>query len=276
MGINTSLLKSIQTLIDKAINIAPFDKTRQSQVVKNNNDGTYTIRLDGILYDNVSSNPESNSIKAGDIVKVCIPSNQNSQMYIMPSFMDSDNILAKQKNGTIDILQNVLNSIWESLDNFISEVRQWINSYTRPTQVNLGTCYCAGNLTSTCSSLTFTIPTGRVLGDGASISKLTFNIVVRASNSNGAGYYIIKATSGGSDAKAFDSTKSFSFYNANNVSKTLTTSQRTITLQGATNILVNFAGASDIFSGTPTIRNYINNNACIVTLTNIVVKLSYS
>ena len=276
MGINTSLLKSIQTLIDKAINIAPFDKTRQSQVVTNNNDGTYTIRLDGILYDNVPSNPESIFIKAGDIVKVCIPSNQNSQMYIMPSLIDSDNILAKQKNGTVDILQNVLNSIWESLDNFISEVRQWINSYARPTQVNLGTCYCAGNLTSTCSSLTFTIPTGRVLGDGVSISKLKFNIVVRASNSNGTGYYIIKASSGGSDSKAFDSTANFSFYNANNDSKTLTTSQRTITLQGATNILVNFTGASDLFSGTSTIRGYINNNACIVTLTNIVVELSYS
>ena len=276
MGINNSLLKSIQTIVDKAINGASYDKTRQSQVVKNNNDGTYTIRLDGILYDNVSSNPESNSIKAGDIVKVCIPSNQNSQMYIIPSFMDSDNILAKQKNGTIDILQNVLNSIWESLDNFISEIRQWINSYTRPTQVNLGTCICAGNLSSSAGSLSFTIPMGRVLGDGASISKLTFNIVVRASNSNGAGYYIIKATSGGAGAKAFDSTKSFSFYNANNVSKTLTTSQMAISLQGSTNIYVNFTASEDFFSGTSTIRGYINNNACVVSLSNIVIKLSYS
>lgn len=145
-----------------------------------------------------------------------------------------------------------------------------------PTTINLGSCVCTGMLSSAAGSLSFTIPTGRALGDGVSISKLTFNIVARASNSNGAGYYIIKATSGGSDAKAFNSTANFSFYNANNVSKTLTASQRSITLQGSTNIHVNFAGGDDFFSGTSTIRNYINNNACVVTLTNIVVELSYS
>lgn len=85
MGINTSLLKSIQTLIDKAINIAPFDKTRQSQVVKNNNDGTYTIRIDSMTYNNVPSYPITPYIDIGDIVKIVIPSNQHSQMYIEPN-----------------------------------------------------------------------------------------------------------------------------------------------------------------------------------------------
>lgn len=82
MSINNSLLKSIQTLIDKAINIAPFDKTRQAQIIINNNNGTYTIRLDGILYNNVPSYPNYNNLKVGTIIKVIIPSNQNSQMYI--------------------------------------------------------------------------------------------------------------------------------------------------------------------------------------------------
>lgn len=150
------------------------------------------------------------------------------------------------------------------------------NARQYPRTINLGSCVCAGSLSSSAGSLVFTIPTGRVLGAGASISKLTFNIVVRASNSNGAGYYIIKATSGGSGAKAFDSTANFSFYNANNVSKTLTTSQRTISLQGSTNIQVSFSGGDDFFSGTSAIRGYINNNACVVSLTNIVVELSYS
>ena len=83
MGINNSLLKSIQTLVDKAINIAPFDKTRQAQIITNNGDGTYTIRLDGILYNNIPSYPNYNKLKAGIIVKTIIPSNQTSQMYIV-------------------------------------------------------------------------------------------------------------------------------------------------------------------------------------------------
>lgn len=82
MGINNSLLKSIQTIVDKAIDVAPFDKTRQAQVVTNNNDGTYGIRLDGVLYNNIPSYPKINSAPIGSIVKVIIPGNQHSQMFI--------------------------------------------------------------------------------------------------------------------------------------------------------------------------------------------------
>ena len=85
MGVNNSLLKSIQTIIDKAIEIAPFDKTRQAQIITNNGDGSYTVRLDGILYNNVPSYPKTNIIEVGTIVKVMIPANQSSQMYIQSS-----------------------------------------------------------------------------------------------------------------------------------------------------------------------------------------------
>lgn len=84
MGINNSLLKSIQTLIDRAINVAPFDKTRQSQVITNNNNGTYTVRLDGVLYNNVPSYPQVTNITPNTIVKTHLPSNQPNQMYIVP------------------------------------------------------------------------------------------------------------------------------------------------------------------------------------------------
>lgn len=84
MGINNSLLKSMQTIVDKAIDVAPFDKTRQAQIITNNTDGTYTIRLDGILYNNIPSYPKLNTMAAGSIVKIIIPSNQSSQMYIRP------------------------------------------------------------------------------------------------------------------------------------------------------------------------------------------------
>lgn len=85
MGVNNSLLKSIQTIVDKAIEIAPFDKTRQAQIITNNGDGSYTIRLDGILYNNVPSYPKTDIIEVGTIVKVMTPGNQSSQMYIQSS-----------------------------------------------------------------------------------------------------------------------------------------------------------------------------------------------
>lgn len=85
MGVNNSLLKSMQTIVDKAIEVAPFDKTRQAQVITNNADGTYTIRLDGILYNNVPSYPETNVLEVGSVVKIVMPSNQSSQMYIQSS-----------------------------------------------------------------------------------------------------------------------------------------------------------------------------------------------
>lgn len=85
MGINSSLLKSVQTIVDKAIEVAPFDKTRQAQVITNNGDGSYAIRLDGILYNNVPSYPKANTLEVGSIVKIVMPVNQSSQMYIQSS-----------------------------------------------------------------------------------------------------------------------------------------------------------------------------------------------
>ena len=85
MGINNSLLKSIQTIVDKAINGASYDRTRQAQVVFNNNYGTYIIRIDSMTYNNVPSYPITPYIDIGDIVKIVIPSNQHSQMYIEPN-----------------------------------------------------------------------------------------------------------------------------------------------------------------------------------------------
>ena len=82
MGINNSLLKSIQTIVDKAINVAPFDKTRQCVVLTNNGDGTYSIKLDGVTYSNVTAHPYNISIDAGSVAKVVIPTNNTNQMYI--------------------------------------------------------------------------------------------------------------------------------------------------------------------------------------------------
>ena len=83
MNINDALLQTIKTLIRQEIDNAPFDKTRQAIILDNNNDGTYKIRLDGYEYDNISSYPSSTSILVGSVVKVIIPNNQHSQMFLL-------------------------------------------------------------------------------------------------------------------------------------------------------------------------------------------------
>ena len=83
MNINNALLQTIKTLINQELNNAPFDKTRQAIILDNNNDGTYKIRLDGYEYDNISSYPSSTSMTVGSVVKVIIPNNQHSQMFLL-------------------------------------------------------------------------------------------------------------------------------------------------------------------------------------------------
>lgn len=83
MSINSALLKSIQVMVDKAVSNIPFDQTRQTQILSNNGDGTYVIRLDGIVYDRVPSYPKIKTLEVETIVKVKIPSNQPNQMYII-------------------------------------------------------------------------------------------------------------------------------------------------------------------------------------------------
>lgn len=83
MNINDALLQTIKTLIKQELNNAPFDKTRQAIILDNNSDGTYKIRLDGYEYDNISSYPSSTSMTVGSVVKVIIPNNQHSQMFLL-------------------------------------------------------------------------------------------------------------------------------------------------------------------------------------------------
>jgi len=83
MSINDTLLQTIRTLISQEINNAPFDKTRQAIILVNNSDGSYKIRLDGNEYDNIPSYPSSTSMTVGSVVKVIIPNNQYSQMFLL-------------------------------------------------------------------------------------------------------------------------------------------------------------------------------------------------
>ena len=107
---------------------------------------------------------------------------------------------------------------------------------------------------------------------------ITFNIIARVGNSNAAGVYIIKETSGGTSTVSFDSSKSCTFYNGNNVKETLTASMWTVkTINGHTNMYFNITGTSDyFFSGNATINGYVNNQPVAVFLDTINVTFSYS
>lgn len=81
--LNEQIIKAIRTIAEQAINKAGFDKTRNGQILKQNKNNTYKVKIDGIDYDNIPSYGDQTFIK-GDVVKICIPNNQPSQMYIIP------------------------------------------------------------------------------------------------------------------------------------------------------------------------------------------------
>lgn len=82
MNTNNSFLQAIKILIKESINSAPYNRTKQAIIVSNNGDNTYDIRFDGKLYTNIISYPNTRSLPLKHIVKVIIPNNQVSQMYI--------------------------------------------------------------------------------------------------------------------------------------------------------------------------------------------------
>ena len=81
MNMTRSLQRSINTMINQAVDNAPYDKTRVGTVLERNEDNTYTIKVDGVIYRKISI---VNGFKAnvGDVVKVVIPTNNPSQMFI--------------------------------------------------------------------------------------------------------------------------------------------------------------------------------------------------
>lgn len=149
-------------------------------------------------------------------------------------------------------------------------------AYTGDT-FSLGTYIAAGILTSATGTIEFSIPTGMRIEPSATINSISFNILVRAGNHNGTGMYIVKASSGGSDAASFNSSSAFTFYNGTNQSKSLAQSKITKSIQGNTNLLISMASGTDyFFSGNATNSGYLNNQPCVVRLTGITVSLAYA
>ena len=171
-------------------------------------------------------------------------------------------------------LEKDLNGKIESVSKRVTDLEDATEFYTREVTLDMGVYIASGLLTSAAGYLVFSIPTGRVFPNGTTVTKITCNIVVRASNANGTGYYIVKKTSGSTDQAPFDSSQNFSFYNAGNALKTLVPSKMVLSLHGNTNIRVELSETSYFFSNDATIHNYINNNACTVAMDSIKVTLN--
>lgn len=146
------------------------------------------------------------------------------------------------------------------------------------TSLSLGRYVTGGVLTGSGGTLQFCIPTGRVFPSGTTVSKMSFKIIARASNSDGTGYYIVKDSAGGTSYGNFyydpDDFMQSWFYDANDSIKDFAYNAWTVSVQGGTNIYISISGATDLFTGTSAIRAKTNNNAVSIYLADIAVTLS--
>jgi hypothetical protein len=101
---SNSFIESIKTIINQKIENAGYDKTRSGQIVKVNNDNTYSVRIGSWTYPNVITVNDM-TYNLYDVVKVVIPCNQPTQMYITSSIL-SDNSMGKKVAYATSIAEN--------------------------------------------------------------------------------------------------------------------------------------------------------------------------
>jgi hypothetical protein len=147
-----NIISSIKTIAESLIAKAGFDKTRTGNIVgRNEITNTYSVKIDGHVYNNVRTVNDF-TYNVGDTVKVSIPCNQASQMYIMSSVFSDESIGKKivHADSAIDALEAQEGSIVE-IDGHIY-------------QLNLASSYSA-------SSATYT---GQVLRDGEDVTSSAY------------------------------------------------------------------------------------------------------
>ena len=76
-----ALFTGVQYLIEQNIASAPFDKVKNGKVLAINLDGTYRVSIEGKTY-NIPSLVKA-GISVNSIVKVLIPQNEYSNMFIL-------------------------------------------------------------------------------------------------------------------------------------------------------------------------------------------------
>lgn len=111
---SNSFIESIKTIINQKIENAGYDKTRNGQIVKVNNDNTYSVQIGGWTYPNVMT-VDDIVYNLYDVVKVVIPCNQPSQMFITSSIL-SDNSMGKKVAYATTIAENADDKATEAIE----------------------------------------------------------------------------------------------------------------------------------------------------------------
>ena len=118
-----AFVQSMRTIAESLINKAGFDKTRTGKIVtKNELTNTYSVKVDGHVYPNVKVTNDV-TYNIGDTVKVVIPCNQASQLYITSS-MFSDASIGKKighAEALIDAIDGSLEEVTE-IDGHIYQI----------------------------------------------------------------------------------------------------------------------------------------------------------
>ena len=94
------IIQSIKTIAQSLVDNAGYDKTRGGLIVGANTiTNTYSVKVDGITYPTVRAVDDA-TYNIGDVVKVIIPCNQATQMYISSSVLSDNSLGNKIANAT--------------------------------------------------------------------------------------------------------------------------------------------------------------------------------
>ena len=93
------IIQSIKTIAQSLVDKAGYDKTRGGFIVGVNSvTNTYSVKVDGVTYPIVRAVDDA-TYNIGDVVKVVIPCNQATQMYISSSVLSDDSTGNKIANA---------------------------------------------------------------------------------------------------------------------------------------------------------------------------------
>lgn len=99
------IIQSIKTIAQSLVDKAGYDKTRGGVIVGVNSvTNTYSVKIDGVTYPIVRAVDDA-TYNIGDVVKVVIPCNQATQMYIASSVL-SDNSLGNKIANAVGLAQD--------------------------------------------------------------------------------------------------------------------------------------------------------------------------
>lgn len=161
---NNAFVQSMKTIAESVIHKAGFDKTRSGKIVaKNQLTNTYGVKIDGNVYNNVRVANDA-TYNVGDTVKVNMPCNQPSQMYITASIFSDASIGKKIGHAQ---------SLIDAMDAQLEDVKE-IDGHIY--QLNIVSTYSPTSATHT----------AHLLKDGAEMGTSSFSSNLR--------WYLMKST----------------------------------------------------------------------------------